>query len=87
MAIYQYFSKVFKCHFIKDKSERTLAVELGVNPFFVSDYLRASRIYSPRKCVHIFELLREYDLRSKGVNNDNVDGGELLKELVFKIMH
>lgn len=87
MAIYQYFSKVFKCHFIKDKSERSLAVELGVNPFFVSDYLRASRIYSPRKCVHIFELLREYDLRSKGVNNDNVDGGELLKELVFKIMH
>ncbi|MDY0253523.1 MAG: DNA polymerase III subunit delta [Tenuifilaceae bacterium] len=87
MAIYQYFSKVFKCHFIADKSERNLAVVLGVNPFFVSDYVKASRIYNPRKCVQVFELLREYDLRSKGVNNDSVDNGELLKELVYKILH
>jgi DNA polymerase III subunit delta len=87
MAIYQYFNKVFKYHFIQDKSERSLAVAFGVNPFFVSDYVRAARIYNPRKCVQIFELLRQYDLRSKGVNNDSTDGGELLKELVYKIMH
>lgn len=87
MAIYGYFNKVFKCHFIADKSERSLAVALGVNPFFVSDYLSAAKRYNPRKCVQVFEMLREYDLRSKGVNNDNVDGGELLKELVYKILH
>lgn len=87
MAIHQYFIKVFKYHFLPNKSERDVAVQLGVNPFFVSDYTRAARIYNPKKCVQIFELLREYDLRSKGVNNDSVDGGELLKELVFKILH
>lgn len=87
LAIYNYFKGVFKCHFVADKSERSLAPVLGVNPFFVSDYLKASKRYSPRKCVQVFELLRDYDLRSKGVNNDSVDHGELLKELVFKILH
>ena len=86
-VIHQYFVKIFKCHFVDDKSERNLSVMLGVNPFFVSEFLRAARIYNPRKCVQIFEILRDYDLRSKGLNNQSVSGGDLLKELVFKIMH
>ncbi|MFP4555745.1 MAG: DNA polymerase III subunit delta [Bacteroidales bacterium] len=87
MAIYQYFSKVFKYHFLPSKAQRDVAIELGVNPFFVSDYSSAARIYNPKKCVQVFTLLRDYDMRSKGVNNDSVDHGALLKELVFKIMH
>ncbi|MFO8021624.1 MAG: DNA polymerase III subunit delta [Perlabentimonas sp.] len=86
-VIYQFFNKVFKYHFLPSKAQRDVAIELGVNPFFVSDYSSAARIYSPRKCVQIFALLREYDMRSKGVNNESVDDGELLKELVYKIMH
>lgn len=86
-SIFQYFQKIFKYHFLKDKSERNVAVELSVNPFFVSEYKNAARIYNPAKCVQIFRLLREYDLRSKGLNNDSTDDGELLKELVYKIMH
>ncbi|MDD2550002.1 MAG: DNA polymerase III subunit delta [Bacteroidales bacterium] len=86
-SIHQYFIKIFKHYFIQDKSERNLAVQLGVNPFFVSEYTRAARIYKPSKCVQIFELLREYDLKSKGLDNSSVTHGDLLKELVFKIMH
>ncbi|MDY0201893.1 MAG: DNA polymerase III subunit delta [Tenuifilaceae bacterium] len=86
-GIHQYFIKVFKCHFIADKSERNLSVQLGVNPFFVKEYIMASRIYNPRKCVQIFEILREYDLKSKGLNNQSVNSGDLLREMVFKIMH
>ena len=87
MAIYGFFLKVFSCHFIADKSERNLAVQLSVNPFFVGDYTRAARVYPAKKCVQIFSLLREYDMRSKGVNNSSIDHGELLRELVFKIIH
>ncbi len=87
ISLYQFFNKVFSYHFLPDKSERAVAVKLGVNPFFVSDYTKAARIYSPKKCVQIFSLLRDYDMRSKGVNNESTDHGELLKELVFKIMH
>jgi DNA polymerase-3 subunit delta len=86
-SLYQFFNKVFTYHFLPDKNERMVAVKLGVNPFFVSDYSKAARIYNPKKCVQIFSLLREYDMRSKGVNNESVNHGELLKELVFKIMH
>jgi hypothetical protein len=64
-----------------------LARELGVNPFFVGEYQSAARKYNPKKCVEIFELLRDYDMRSKGMNNGSTDHGELLKELIFKIIH
>ena len=39
------------------------------------------------KCANIISWLREYDLKSKGVGNANISDGELLKELIFKIMH
>jgi DNA polymerase III subunit delta len=86
-SIYQYFIKIFRYHFLSDKSERNVAIELGVNPFFVREYVSAARIYNPSKCVQIFALLRQYDMRAKGVNNESTDNGELLRELLFKIMH
>ncbi len=86
-AIHQYFVKVFRYHFLKDKSNGNLAVELGVNIFFVDEYKNAARIYNPRKCVDIFSILREYDLRAKGLNNDTTEDGDLLREALYKIMH
>jgi hypothetical protein len=32
-------------------------------------------------------ILEEYDLRSKGVNNGDIDDGELMRELVFRILN
>ena len=86
-STYQYFAKIFRYHFLKDKSSGNVAAELGVNTFFIDEYKNAARIYNPRKCVEIFSLLRDYDLRAKGLNNDSTDDGELLRELVYKIMH
>ncbi|HPE17552.1 MAG TPA: DNA polymerase III subunit delta [Tenuifilaceae bacterium] len=86
-SVYQYFHKIFSFHFLKDKNDQSVAVALRLNPFFVSEYKNAARIYNPAKCVQVFSLLREYDMRSKGVNNDSTDEGELLKELIFRIMH
>lgn len=86
-SLYQYFVKIFRYHFLKDKSTGNVASELGVNPFFIDEYKNAARIYNPRKCVEVFSLLRDYDLRAKGLNNDTTEDGELLRELVFKIMH
>jgi DNA polymerase-3 subunit delta len=86
-SIHQYFLKLFRYHFLEDKSERNVAVELGINPFFVNEYKAATRIYNPSKCVQVFALLREYDMRSKGLNNESTDNGELLRELLWRIMH
>ncbi|WP_276089106.1 DNA polymerase III subunit delta [Pedobacter sp. JY14-1] len=81
-----YFSKILKYHYLKNKGDA--AKELGVNPFFVKDYEAAARSYSIGHVFNIISLLREYDLKSKGVDSTgNVTDGELLKELMFRILH
>ncbi|HEY0670515.1 MAG TPA: DNA polymerase III subunit delta [Sphingobacteriaceae bacterium] len=83
-----YFTKVLRYHYARDRSQQTLAKELGVNPFFVKDYETAGRNYDRIKTVHIISLLREYDLKSKGVDSTgHTSDGELMKELLFKIIH
>ncbi len=81
-----FFSRVLQYHYAKDKSQQSLARELGVNPFFIKDFELASRSYNYGKTMQIIGLLREYDLKSKGVDS-NAGPGELMKELMFKIMH
>lgn len=86
-SLYGYFCKLLSYHFVADKSKANLASAMGVNPFFLSDYERAAKSYSVDKLRRIFAYLREYDLKSKGVENGSVTEGELLKELLFKILH
>ena len=81
------FSKTLLYHTLKDKSKNNVASTLKVNPFFVRDYELAARNYPKGKLVKIISYLREYDLKSKGVNNNSVSEGELLKELIYKILH
>ena len=81
-----FFSKVLLYHYAKDKTPQGLARELGVNPYFIKDYELAARSYNYGKSMQIISLLREYDLKSKGVDS-NAGPGELMKELMFKILH
>jgi DNA polymerase-3 subunit delta len=84
--LYNYFSKVLALHYVKDRSQQNVAREIGVNPFFVKDYEQAARSFDHGKSMQIISLLREYDLKSKGVDS-TADHGELMKELMFKILH
>ncbi len=86
-SLYSYYSKILVMHYAEDKSAAGLASALKVNPFFVKDYQQAARNYSINKLRDIFSYLRETDMRSKGVDNVSATDGELLKELVFKILH
>lgn len=86
-TLYSFFSKLMLIHSLPDKSADNLRSKLGVHPFFIKDYTKAARIYSPAKLTRIFSWLREYDMRSKGIGNSSAGHGELLQELVFKIAH
>ncbi|MDO9001651.1 MAG: DNA polymerase III subunit delta [Bacteroidota bacterium] len=86
-SLYGYFSKILKFHFLQDKSKFAAAGALGVNPFFVDGYAKAAANYNTGKLKSIFSYLKECDLKAKGVNNPSIENGELLKELVFKILH
>jgi len=81
-----FFSKVLTYHYVKDRSPQNLAREMGVSPYFIKDYELAARSYNYGKTMQIISLLREYDLKSKGVES-NAGNGELMKELMFKILH
>ncbi len=83
-----YFSKILKLHYLADKSQQNVARELGVNPFFVKDYELAGKNYNTGKAAQVIGYLREYDLKTKGVDaTGNTSAGDLMKELLFKIIH
>jgi DNA polymerase III subunit delta len=87
--LYSFFSKILLYHYLPDKSRMAAATALSVNPFFVQDYQIAAGNYPVGKLVQIISILREYDLKAKGVDNSSTSfpDGELMKELVFKILH
>lgn len=53
----------------------------------VKDYLPAMRNYSPAKTMQIISKIREIDAKSKGLDNVNTSSGDLMKELIFFILH
>ena len=55
------------------------------NPFFLNEYKQAAAYYPNKKVFTILGLLREYDLKSKGMNAGSAGDGELLRELLLKI--
>ncbi|MDX2445509.1 MAG: DNA polymerase III subunit delta [Bacteroidales bacterium] len=86
-SLYFYFSKVLTYHFVKDKSQSNLASKLKVAPYFVQEYKVAASNYSPAKLSSIISLLRKYDLKSKGIGNISMSEGDMLKELIYMILH
>lgn len=86
--LYEYLLKVMIYHQLTDKTQYAAASALGVNPYFVKDYASAARLYTLPKLAACIGYLHDADVRSKGVRNTGtVSDGELLKELVFKIIH
>lgn len=83
--LFSFFSKLYKYHFLKDKSKENVSRALGINPFFFNDYNNYFKNYSSDKIERIFVALSEFDLRSKGVNDTGTPDGELMKEILIKI--
>ncbi len=86
-SLYYFFNKVLLYNACADKSKKEIASLLKINPYFVSEYQSAVRAYPRAKVEYIISLLREYDLKSKGVDNLSTSPGNLLKELIYKILH
>lgn len=86
-SLFGFFSNMMAIYYLPNKSDANIASALHVHPYVAKKLLSATRSYSAGKVFNIIALLREYDARSKGVDNVSVSHGELLKELVFKIVH
>jgi DNA polymerase-3 subunit delta len=82
-----YFNKLMVVHACAGQGQGELAAALKVPPFFVKDYANAARNYTPAKLREVQQLLRETDLKSKGVGSVNAEDGELLRELLARVMN
>ena len=81
-----FFTKLLLFHGLQNKSKDAVSKALGVNIYFVEDYFLASRNYPMRKVAQIIAFLRDADVKSKGVGANQTQG-DILKELIFKILH
>jgi DNA polymerase III subunit delta len=86
--LFNLFQRLMTVHFLPVKTPDALAAHLKVHPFVAKETMRQSRLHNPKKIAKNINLLKEYDLRSKGVGGySNVSEGDLMKELVFLVMH
>ena len=85
-TLYNLFSKTYMYFGQSAKDDKTVAANIGVNPFFVKDYLATARNYGYEGVEAALLLLHDYNLKSVGVNNAGHGDAALLKEMVFKMM-
>ena len=85
--MFAFFAQLLQYHGLKDKSKFNAAKALGVNPFFMDEYATASKNYPMRKVSQIIEIIRDMDVKSKGVGSGSMKEDDMLKELVYKIFN
>lgn len=84
--LFNFFSQLLHYHGLNDKSSRSVASALRINPYFVNEYIVAARNYPMKKVSQVISTLREFDVKSKGVGANAVPQGDLLKELLVRII-
>lgn len=87
--LFGYFQNLMIVHYAPAKStESDVAAALDMkSTWMAKDYLPGLRNYSARKTMEIVGKIREIDAKSKGLDNPNTSAEELLKELIFFILH
>ena len=85
--LHSFFTQLLLYHGLKDKGRINVAKSLKINPYFVAEDQLAAKNYPMRKVAQVIADLRDADLKSKGVGANNLPQGDILKELLFKILH
>lgn len=85
--LYSLFANILKYHGLPQKDKATVAKTLGISPFFVGEYITAARNYPMKKVSACIALIREVDVKSKGVGASAFSSNDLLKELLVKVMN
>jgi DNA polymerase-3 subunit delta len=86
-TVFRFFTQLMRIHFLPNKSKEAVASALKVHPFVAGELINASKTYNPKKIAANIAILHEYDLKSKGVGNSSASQGELMREMVFRLMN
>ena len=85
--LYSFYSKLLVAAAATDKSEKSLIGLLKISPFAARDYSSALKSYSLHELVQSIQWIAEADLKLKGVNNNSSSEGQILRELVYRLIH
>lgn len=87
--LFNYFQNLMIAYYApNNKSQESVAEWLELrSPWAAKDYMTGMRNYSGMKVMQIISKIREIDAKSKGLDNPNTPPGELMKELIFYILH
>jgi DNA polymerase-3 subunit delta len=85
-TLYSFFSKLYVAASSNSRDEKLIASLIGVNFYFVRDYINALQLFTFSEVEKNLLLLHHYNLKSVGVNRADIDDGELMKELVVKLI-
>jgi DNA polymerase III subunit delta len=85
--LFNFFAKLLALHQLPDKSERAIANTLGNRSFLAKEYLQAMRAFPIAKTAEVIRHIRRADLQSKGIDSAGLADHEILRELVFRILH
>ncbi len=87
--LFAYFQNLMLAYYApNNKDQNALAAYLDMkNAWGIKDYLTGMRNYTGRKTLQILQKLREIDAKSKGLDNPSTPVGDLMKELIFFILH
>lgn len=85
--LYSFFSKLLAASQLTDKSEKGLVSNLKISPYAAKDYLSALRQFPPDKIIYTISSLKDADLKLKGVNSGSDTEGQILRELIFRIVY
>ncbi len=87
--LFSYFQNLMLVYYApNNKDQNALAAYLDMkNAWGIKDYLVGMRNYTGRKTLQILQKLREIDAKSKGLDNPSTPVGDLMKELIFFILH
>jgi DNA polymerase-3 subunit delta len=86
-SLFGLYARLMRMHFMNGVPDDELARKLRMHPFTLKQNKQYLKIYPPRKISANIATLHEYDLKSKGLGNSNFTEGELMRELIFKLMH
>ena len=87
-VLFNYFSNLLECFWLPQKNEQNVMTALNLkSSFFARDYMTGLRNYNANKVLSIISDLRTYDAKLKGIDNVSAGQGDLMKELVYRIMH
>jgi DNA polymerase-3 subunit delta len=81
------YQRLFKVHFLKTNDPRHIASALKIHPYPAKELLSKKAKHPPKIISRNFNILREYDLTAKGVGSSGTPDAELMKELVYKLLH